>query len=121
MMGERWKWASVKQIKAAADELKATIRATFPDAEFDLTRAPDDPYMWILWTRVAMDSSEDDSEAVRSLVLERTMDMLEEDHIPIQVIPIRGPDYVFDHHVEAEKKAGRRKTSATALSASALP
>lgn len=118
-MAERWKWASTKQIKAAAEELKATIRATFPDAEFDLTRAPDDPYMWILWTRVAMNASEDDSEEVRSLVLERTLDMVEEEHIPIQVIPIRGPNYVFDHHLEAEKRAGRRRVRATAPPASA--
>ena len=120
-MTEQWKWASVKRIKEAAEELEATIRATFPDAEFDLTRAPDDPYMWILWTRVDVDASEDDSEQVRSLVLERTLDMLDEDHIPIQVIPIRGPDYVFDHHIESERKAGRRRTRAIAPSASALP
>jgi len=118
-MAERWKWAPVKQIRAAAEELKATIRATFPDAEFDLTRAPDDPYMWILWTRVTMDASEEDSEEVCSLVLERTLDMLEQDHIPIHVIPIRGPDYVFDHHIEAERKAGRRRTRAAALPTSA--
>jgi hypothetical protein len=110
----------VKQVKAAAEELKSTIRATFPDAEFDLTRAPDDPYMWILWTRVALDASEDDSEGVRRLVLERTLDMLENDHIPIQVIPIRGPNYVFDHHLELERKAGRRRTSTMSLPASAV-
>jgi len=115
-MAERWTWASVKQIKEAAEELKTTIRATFPDAEFDLTRAPDDPYMWILWTRVNVD----DSEEVSSLVRERTIDMLVEDHIPIQVIPIRGADYVFDHHIALERKAGRRRTRATALPTSAV-
>lgn len=118
-MGERWKWASVKQIKAAAEELKATIRATFPDAEFNLTRHPDDPYMWILWTRVAMAASEGESEKVRNIVLERTLDMLAEDHIPLQVMPIRGPDDVFDHHVERARKAGPRRTRETAPPASA--
>ena len=48
-------------------------------------------YIWLLWTLVAMDASEDDSEEVNRLVLERTLDMLEEDHIPIHVIPTRGP------------------------------
>jgi len=69
-MAERWKWASVKQIKEAAEELKATIRAAFPDAEFNLTRAPDDRHIWILWTRVDVD----DPEELSSLVRERALD-----------------------------------------------
>jgi len=81
-MAEQWKWASVKRTKEAAEELKATIRATFPDAEFNLSRDPDDPYLWLLWTYADVD----DSDEVRDLIKERQLDMLVEEHIPIQVI-----------------------------------
>ena len=49
-MTERWKWAPVKQVKGAAEELKAIIRTRYPDAQFNLTRAFDDRHAWHLWT-----------------------------------------------------------------------
>src|SRR5215212_1860328 len=80
---ERWKWASVRQIRAAAEELKATIRAKYPDAQFSLSRAQDDRDAWNLWTYVDIE----DPDEVRDLTRERELEMLTEERIPIYVVP----------------------------------
>lgn len=115
-MAEQWKWASVKRTREAAEELKSTIRATYPDAQFNLTRAPDDPRLWLLWTFADVD----DPEEVSGLVIDRVVDMLAEDHIPIQIVSMGRSNPVFDRHLESERKAGRRRTRATALPTSAV-
>ena len=86
-MTEQWKWAPVKKIKEAAEELKATIRARYPEAQFELSRAADDPHIWHLWTVVDVD----DPEEVKTVTRDREFDLLVEDHIPLYVIAIRGP------------------------------
>ena len=101
-MVERWKWASVKRTKEAAEELKATIRAKYPDAHFNLTRAPDDPHLWLLWTFADVD----DPEEVSTLVVERAVDMLAEDHIPIQVVSMGRSNQIFGHRPEKVRKTG---------------
>ena len=55
-MTEQWKWAPVKRIKEAAEELKATIRTRYPAAQFRLARAADDRDVWNLWTFVDLRS-----------------------------------------------------------------
>lgn len=85
-MTERWKWASTRRIKEAAEELKATIRARYPDAEFRLAKAGNDRYIWHLWTTV----DTDDPDEVKELTLERELDMQDEEHIPLYVIPLAG-------------------------------
>jgi hypothetical protein len=85
-MTETWKWAPVSKIKAAAEELKGIIRAKHPDAEFRLSRAPDDRYIWHLWTTVDVD----DPDEVNDLVRDRELDLLEQDHIPLYVITMQG-------------------------------
>jgi hypothetical protein len=101
-MTEVWKWAPVSKIKEAAEELKATIRAKYPDAEFRLSRAPDDRYIWHLWTTVDVD----DPDEVNNLVRDRELDLLEVDHIPIFVITLaRDPD-------EHRLPSGSRRRSA---------
>jgi hypothetical protein len=84
---ERWKWAPVSKIKEAAEELKATIRARYPDAQFRLTRASDDRYIWHLWTEVDIE----DPEEVKALTTDRELDLLEQEHIPLYVITTRRP------------------------------
>ena len=84
-MTERWKWPKVKQIRAAAEELKATIRAKYPAAQFNLTRAPDDQHIWMLWTLVDVD----DPDEVRELTRDRQHEMLVEDHILLHVAPTK--------------------------------
>ena len=82
-MTDQWKWASVKRIKEAAEELKATIRARYPDAQFRLSRVRDDRDAWNLWTFVELE----DPDEIRDLTRDRELDMLTEEHIPIYVVP----------------------------------
>ena len=83
-MAEQWKWAPVKRIKEAAAELKATIRVKYPDAQFRLSRAPDSRYGWHLWTTVDLE----DPEELKELTLQRELDLLEKEHIPLYVITL---------------------------------
>lgn len=101
-MTETWKWASVKRTKAAAEELKATIRAAFPEAEFHLTRAPDDRYLWLLWTFADVD----DPDELRDLIIDRQLDMLVEEHIPIQVISMGRKEPTPGYAVNATRRTG---------------
>jgi hypothetical protein len=82
---DEWKWASQKRIKEAAEELKATILARYPEAQFSLSRAQDDPVIWDLWTLVDIE----DPDEVRDLTRDRELEMLVEEHIPLYVIPTR--------------------------------
>ena len=77
------KWASYAKVKEAAEELKGLIRAKYPDAEFKLVRAVDQQRSWHLWAMVDVDDLDD----VSALVIDREVDMLTEEHIPIHVIP----------------------------------
>src|SRR5690349_19674748 len=80
---ERWKWASVKRIKEAAEELKTMIRAKYPDAQFSLSRANDDRDAWNLWTYVEIE----DIDEINDVVRDREQEMLIEEHIPLYVVP----------------------------------
>ena len=82
-MTEQWKWAPVKKIKEAAEELKAVIRARYPDAQFKLARAVDDRDAWNLWTFVDIE----DPDEVNDLTRDRESEMLTEEHIPLYVVP----------------------------------
>ena len=42
--------ARLHSVTQAAEELKAMIRAKYPDAQFSLSRAQDDRDAWDLWT-----------------------------------------------------------------------
>ena len=78
------KWASYARVREAAEELKGLIRAKYPDAEFRLARDPDQRRSWLLWTV----TDEEDSEEVSRLIMDREIDMLSEELIPLHVIPI---------------------------------
>jgi hypothetical protein len=82
MTGQR-RWASVRRVKEAAEELKATILAKYPDAQFRLSRAADDRDAWNLWTYVDIE----DPDEVRDLTKDRELAMLTEERIPIYVVP----------------------------------
>ena len=85
-MTEQWKWAPVKKIKEAAEELKATIRGRYPDAQFRLARAQDGRDAWNLWTLVDIE----DPDEVRDLTRDREFEMLTEERIPLYVVPTLG-------------------------------
>jgi hypothetical protein len=80
---EQWKWASVKRIKEAAQELKALIRAKYPDAQFRLAPSQSDRDVWNLWTYVEIEDPDDVNDVTR----EREFQMLVEEHIPLYVVP----------------------------------
>jgi hypothetical protein len=100
-MTEQWKWAPVRKIKEAAEELKATIRARYPDAQFRLSRAPDDRFIWHLWTTV----DGGDPDDVNDLVRDRELDLLEQDHIPLYVITLQGKPIDRQHPNGANRKS----------------
>ena len=83
-MTERWKWASAKKVKEAAEELKTTIRAKYLDAQFRLARAADDRHIWHLWTTVDID----DPDEVNDLVRELELDLLEQEDVPLYVMTL---------------------------------
>jgi hypothetical protein len=83
-MTERWRWASARKVKEAAEELKAAIREKYPDADFRLSKAGNDRYIWHLWTTVDLD----DPEEVKELIRDRELDMQDEEHIPLHVITL---------------------------------
>ena len=85
-MTERLKWATVKQIKEAAEELKAIVRAEYPDAQFILSRAPDDQHIWLLWTYVDIE----DPEVLRDLTSDFEADLLMERNMLLHMAPVRG-------------------------------
>lgn len=92
-MTEKWKWATQKRVKEAAEELKELVRTKYPEAEFRLVRAPDSRRGWHLLTMVEGDPHDE----IRELVLDREEDMLIEEHIPIWVIAL-GADVPANHH-----------------------
>ena len=101
-MSEQWKWAPVKRIKEAAEELKATIRTKYPDAQFRLSRSQDDRDAWNLWTLVNIE----DPDEVRDLTRDRELEMLTEEHIPLYVVPTLGRERFTKALPEAVRKIG---------------
>jgi len=82
-MTEAWKWASYTRVKEAAEELKGLIPAKYPDAEFQLVRAENSRRAWHLLTMTEVDLFDE----ISALVVDREVDLLAEEHVPIYVIP----------------------------------
>ena len=94
--------APVKRIKEAAEELKATIRTKYPDAQFRLSRAHDDRDAWNLWTLVDIE----DPDEVNDLTRDRELEILTEEHIPLYVVPTRGRERFVGHLPAEVRKTG---------------
>ena len=101
-MKEQWTWVPYKRVKEAAEELKGLIRAKYPDAQFTLVRSADDRRSWNLWTKVNVE----DPDEVGDLVIDREIDMLVEEHIPIHVIPTRSGARFARQLPETVRKTG---------------
>ena len=101
-MTEQWKPAPVKRIKEAAEELKELIRARYPDARFQLSRANDDRWTWNLWTLVEIE----DPDEVNDLVRDREQEMLIEESIPLYVVPTLSRECFTKDLPEAVRKTG---------------
>jgi len=69
----------------AIEELKTMIRGRYPDAQFEVKRAGDDPRSILLETTVDIDEPED----VLDLVIDRVIDLQIEERLPIHVIPLQ--------------------------------
>lgn len=97
-----WTWAPFSRVREAAEELKGVIRARYPDAQFRLARDPNQRRSWLLWTTVDVD----DPEKVSNLVVDREVDMLAEEHIPLHVIVIEGSLVTTHVRQEQPRRAG---------------
>jgi hypothetical protein len=86
----------------AAEEPKATILAGYPDAQFTLSRAPDDRHIWLLWTFVDVDDPDD----ARDLTKEREVELLVEDHVAAYVSPTSRPEIIYGYGAPAARKTG---------------
>lgn len=74
-----------ERARGAIAELQYTIASQYPDATFELARAPDDPQSIHLIATVDVD----DPDEVGDLVIDRVVEMQAEEGIPIHVIPMR--------------------------------
>jgi hypothetical protein len=101
-MSKGFRWASQSKIREAAEELKAMIRAKYPDAQFRLSRAHDDRDAWNLWTWVDID----DLDEIRDVTRDRELDMLTEERIPISVVPTSGPEPFAETSPSPVRKTG---------------
>ena len=101
-MTEQWTWASEERIKEAAEELKALILAKYPEAQFSLSRAGDDPDIWDLWTLVDIEDPDD----VNALTRDREFEMLVDERIPLYVIPTRAREMFVDSRPNEERRTG---------------
>jgi hypothetical protein len=99
---EQWTWASQKRINEAAEELKATILSKYPEAQFSLSRAQDDPDGWDLWTLVNIE----DPDEVRDLTRDRELEMLVNEHIPLHVVPTRARERFIRPQPADARKTG---------------
>jgi len=89
-------------VREAAEELKALIRTKYPDAQFRLARDTNQRRSWLLWTMVDVEDPED----VSNLVVEREVDMLAEEHIPLHVIVVEGKAGTTYGRKEQARRAG---------------
>jgi hypothetical protein len=69
---------------AAVDELKSVVLNRYPDAQFRLSRGPDEPEAVHLKAIVDVD----DLDEVVDLIIDRMMQFQIEDELPIWVVPI---------------------------------
>lgn len=100
-MDEPWTWAPYSRVKEAAEELKDLVRKKYPEATFRLVRAADSRRAWHLFAMVEGDPHDE----IRALVVDREVEMLAEEHIPIHVIPL-GREGVDRPGAVAVRKAG---------------
>lgn len=90
--------------RQAIAELQGTIRERYPTATFEIARAADDPAILHMITTVDVD----DPDEVGDLVVDRVVELVAEEHLPIHVIPVRPAA-----RIRAEREIGRRPSRPT--------
>ncbi len=88
-----------KRTQQAIEELQATIIARYPTTTFELARSPEDPDSLLLLATADVD----DPDEVGDLVLDRVVEFIVEEGIPIHAIPLRTPE-----RIQAAREAERR-------------
>lgn len=89
------------RFRDAVIELSDMIRRRFPEVTFDIVEGEESGTVWI-WTTVDLV----DTDPVVDLVIERTMDLLVDEGIPIYVLPLRTA--AREAEVIAANRAGRQ-------------
>lgn len=79
-----------ERTRNAITELEGTISERYPAAQFAIARAADDPHIIHLITTVDVE----DPDEVGDLVIDRVVELVAEERIPVHVIPIRPPERV---------------------------
>lgn len=78
------------QMQAAVDELAGTIAASYPSAQLQVTRHPEESTTILLEATVDID----DTDQVVDLVFERMEQLRIDEGVPILVMPLRTPERV---------------------------
>jgi hypothetical protein len=76
------------RVLAAVNELEELVRSRYPDATFSVGRGQDDPEAIHVYATVDLE----DTEPVVDLVIERELELLLDEGLPVQVIPLRTPE-----------------------------
>jgi hypothetical protein len=76
------------RVLAAVNELEELVRSRYPDAAFSVGRGQDDPEAIHVYATVDLE----DTEPVVDLVIERELELLLDEGLPVQVIPLRTPE-----------------------------
>ena len=76
------------RVLAAVNELEELVRSHYPDATFNVGHGPDDPEAIHVYATVDLE----DTEPVVDLVIERELELLLDEGLPVQVIPLRTPE-----------------------------
>ncbi len=76
------------RVLAAIEELEELVRSRYPEAAFSVGRGQDDPEAIYVYATVDLV----DTEPVVDLVIERELELLLTEGLPVQVIPLRTPE-----------------------------
>lgn len=104
------------RIQQAVSELQDLVRERFPNAQFQLCRAEDDPRSLDLVTTVDVD----DPDTVLDVVMDRLLDLQVNGRLPIHVVPLRPMERVLaeqgnrSHQPANPGKAGTKESASIA-------
>ncbi len=97
------------RMQRAVDELMNLIQGRYPGATFRLTYSPESRRVIHLVTTVDVP----DTDAVMDVVVDRVMELLIEEKLPIHVIPVRPHERVMEmmRHASEEQPAKPPRTT----------
>lgn len=81
---------SAGQVEAAVSEIKALIRARFPEAKFEVVDGDDPEGVYLIATVDVADTDE-----VVDCYVDRLLELQVEDEMPLYVVPVRPLDRIL--------------------------